>query len=81
MFIDTHAHIYSEEFEEDLDKMIQIAIEEGITDIYMPNIDSSSLDNMLFIQKKYPSCHAMVGLHPCYVKENYKSELQTMEEY
>jgi TatD DNase family protein len=81
MFIDTHAHIYSEEFEEDLDKMIQIAIEEGITDIYMPNIDSSSLDNMLFIQKKHPSCHAMVGLHPCYVKENYKRELQTMEEY
>lgn len=81
MFIDTHAHIYSEEFEEDLDKMIQKANEEGITDIYMPNIDSSSLDNMLQIQKNYPSCHAMVGLHPCYVKENYMSELENMEKY
>lgn len=81
MFIDTHAHIYSEEFEEDLENMIQSALQEGITDIYMPNIDSTSLESMLRIQNEHPSTHAMVGLHPCYVKENYKSELQTMEKY
>jgi TatD DNase family protein len=81
MFIDTHAHIYSEEFEEDLDNMILSSLQQGITDIYMPNIDSTSLDRMLHIQNVYPSTHAMVGLHPCYVKENYKSELQTMEKY
>jgi TatD DNase family protein len=81
MFIDTHAHIYSEEFVEDLDIMIHNAHLQGITDIYMPNIDSSSLDNMLKIQDDHSNCHAMVGLHPCYVKENYKYELKTMEKY
>jgi TatD DNase family protein len=80
MFIDTHAHIYSEEFESDLDQMIVSANNAGVTDIFMPNIDSTSIDRMLSIQEKYKSCHAMIGLHPCYVKDNYLLEIKTMEE-
>ncbi|MBK8885674.1 MAG: hypothetical protein IPN46_03650 [Saprospiraceae bacterium] len=49
---------------------------EGIANIYMPNIDSTSIERMLTISNDHASCHAMIGLHPCYVKENYKTELQ-----
>lgn len=79
MFIDTHAHIYSEEFKDDLENMLANAANSGITDIYMPNIDSTSIDEMMRIATKHKNCHAMMGLHPCYVKENYKEELAIVE--
>ena len=81
MFIDTHAHIYSDEFTEDLTSMLENAFQQGVTDIYMPNIDSTSVDRMLEIQEKHGGCHAMIGLHPCYVKENCREELKIMESH
>lgn len=81
MFTDTHAHIYSEEFKDDLEDILLSAQEKGIKDIYMPNIDSSSIEEMLRIAATYEGCHPLIGLHPCYVKENYKVELQIMEQY
>ena len=75
-FIDTHAHIYAEEFMADLPIILEQAKVNGITKIYMPGIDSDSIDAMLALEKDYPdTCIAMMGLHPCYVKENYISEL------
>ena len=81
MFIDTHAHIYSEEFKDDLENMLTNAAIAGITDIYMPNIDSTSIGEMMRIAEKHKNCHAMMGLHPCYVKENYQDELALVEKY
>lgn len=81
MFIDTHAHIYSEEFKVDFETMLANAISAGVTDIYMPNIDSTSIESMLDIAAKHPECHPMVGLHPCYVKENFLDELRIVEKY
>lgn len=76
MMIDTHCHLYSEEFEQDIDEVISRAKANGVTKFYLPAIDSTSLDAMLALEKKYPNdCFAMMGLHPCYVKENYKEEL------
>lgn len=79
MLIDTHAHIYSEEFMGDFDEILRNAKDEGVSDIFMPNIDSSSIPRMLEIQNHHTECHAMIGLHPCYVKENYQNELKIME--
>lgn len=81
MFIDTHAHIYSEEFTEDIEEMISSARSAGVTDIYMPNIDSTSIEGMLNIGAAHPFCHPMIGLHPCYVKENYEMELKIVEKH
>ena len=81
MFIDTHAHIYSEEFLDDIENIIETAALKKVTDIYMPNIDSTSIDEMLRIAAKHTNCHPMMGLHPCYVKENYKEELQLVQKY
>lgn len=77
---DTHIHLYAEEFSETLDKLLEHAISLGITKFVIPNIDSSSLDAMFTICKKYPkNCFPTLGLHPCYVKANYVEELQTIK--
>lgn len=79
-FIETHAHIYLEEFSQDLDHIVKSAITNGIDKIYMPAIDSSAIESMLAVESAYPNhCIAMMGLHPCYVKDNYKEELTIVE--
>jgi TatD DNase family protein len=74
--IDSHAHIYLSKFKDDLDGVLDNAREAGITKIYMPNIDSKSIDGMLKMEKEYGDfCIPMMGIHPCYINENYKNEL------
>ncbi|MFT3752269.1 MAG: TatD family hydrolase [Paludibacter sp.] len=78
--IDTHSHIYSEEFDTDRTETIQRAKEAGITHIILPNVDSETLPQMLALEAQYPDyCHAAIGLHPTSVKENYKEELALVE--
>lgn len=75
--IDSHAHIYLSEFGQDREQMIARAKSAGIQKIYMPNINSSSIESMLQMEVNYPDfCIPMMGLHPCYVKDDYKSELE-----
>lgn len=74
--IDTHAHLYSEEFQDDIDQVIERAQKIGVSTIYLPAIDSSETASMLKLEEKFPgTCIAMMGLHPCYVKENVADEL------
>lgn len=80
-FIDTHCHLYLPEFAEDIDATMQRAIDIGVEKFYLPAIDSESLTAMLSLEKKYPEkCIAMIGLHPCSVKENYINELKIVED-
>ena len=81
MLVDTHAHIYSEEFIDDLDETIKRAYSLGVTDIIMPNIDSKSVQSMISIADRYSFCHPMIGLHPCHVKADYKNELRIVEQH
>ncbi len=79
-FIDTHAHVYAPELTTDIELVIKNAISTGIEKILMPAIDSASLESMLKVEQQFPNhCIAMMGLHPCYVKENYKEELALVE--
>lgn len=74
--IDTHSHIYSEEFDSDRAEVIARAKAAGITKIILPNVDSESLPRMLQLESEYPGyCFAAIGLHPTSVKENYAEEL------
>lgn len=79
---DTHTHLYSEQFKEDLDFVVQQSIHKGIARLFLPNIDSTSIEGMLELEKKYPdNCFPMMGLHPCSVGENYLDELKIIENW
>ena len=70
---DTHAHLYSEAFEEDREQMMQRALDNGITRFFIPAIDSTYTKAMLELEENYPkNVFLMMGLHPTHVKENYK---------
>lgn len=74
--IDTHSHIYAEEFDADLAEAIQRAKNAGINHIVLPNVDSESLSHMLALEASNPGyCSAAIGLHPTSVNENYRQEL------
>ena len=80
--IDTHAHIYSDEYKDDNQLVINMATEAGVRKIFMPNIDLESIDPMLEMERKYPDiCHAMMGLHPCYIKEGSPDTLKIIEDW
>lgn len=80
MFTDTHTHLYSEEFSEDRDLMIQRALSVGVKRFFIPAIDSSYVDSMYDLEKNYPeNVFLMCGLHPTYTKENYLEELAFVE--
>lgn len=79
--IDTHTHLYAEQFVDDRDEMISRAIANGVDKFFMPNIDSSSIKGMKDLIKKYPEqCYGMMGLHPCSVDEEYQKELLRIKE-
>lgn len=80
IFTDTHTHLYSEEFSEDSNLMLQRAFDNGVTRLFVPSIDSSYTQKMYALEKKYPeNIFLMMGLHPCYVKENYLEEMAHVE--
>jgi len=77
---DTHTHLYSEEFNDDRDEMIQRAMDAGVTRFFIPAIDSTYTQAMYDLEEKYPdNVFLMMGLHPTHVKENYLEELQLVE--
>ena len=79
-WIDTHCHLYANEFDADRTLMINRAIEAGIDKMMLPNIDESSIQFMDSLVNEFPGhCYAMMGLHPGSVKEDYKPILDRME--
>lgn len=82
MYIDTHTHLFSESFDEDRDTVVQRAINAGVTKLLLPNIDVSSIEPMHELAAKFPKhCFSMMGLHPGYVKENWKEQLGIIENH
>lgn len=80
MLIDTHSHIYEEEFREDREEVIERAKAAGIKYIVLPDIDSESRGRMLDLEARHPEMmFPLVGLHPTSVNENYQRELSLME--
>lgn len=80
--IETHAHIYDEAFTDDRDLMLEKAFSEGISEIWMPNCNSETIVGMMALATQYPNqCLPMMGLHPCYVKEDFEKELYIVEEW
>ena len=71
MLVDSHSHLFLEEFAD-----VQRAREAGVTHIFMPNIDSTTIESLLSVCAAYKEfCFPMIGLHPTSVNKNYKKEL------
>jgi TatD DNase family protein len=79
--IETHAHLYAEDFDKDRADMMERAIEAGIESFYMPNIDSESIDAMFEVEVKFNTSHATMGLHPCSVNKYFDKELYIVENW
>lgn len=78
--IDTHSHLFVEDFGEDRDEVMHRAQEAGITHIIMPNIDAASISPMLDTCRAYPTlCYPTIGLHPTEVRENFPQVLSSMK--
>jgi len=81
-FTDTHAHIYLEQFKADLADVMARCAEQQVNSIYLPNIDHTSIDDMLEVEHRYGNtCYAMMGLHPCSVKKDFEKELYIVEDW
>ncbi|MBC7641642.1 MAG: TatD family hydrolase [Flavobacterium sp.] len=77
---DTHTHLYSDDFDIDRKEVIDQAIKSGVTRFFIPSIDSTCSQKMYDLEEQFPeNVFLMMGLHPCYVKQNYLDELQFVE--
>jgi TatD DNase family protein len=80
--IDTHTHLYVNEFDDDLDATIARALENGVEKMFFPAIDSSTHDAMLAVEAKYKNnCFSMIGLHPCSVNQNFLNEINIIKQW
>jgi len=81
MIIDTHSHIYLQEFDEDRGEVILRAKSAGVEHIILPNVDSTTIQPMLDLETSDPDFfHAAIGLHPTSVKDNYQEELALVKQ-
>ncbi len=79
--VDTHTHLYLKDFDNDIDEVIQKAIDIGINHFFIPSINSKYHSRMFDLKNKFPEfIYLMMGLHPNYVKENFEEELSLVED-
>lgn len=77
--IDTHCHIYSSELAGELEAIMNRSAEASVSYVMMPNVDGTTIEAMLEVEKNYPNCLAMMGLHPCSVNGEYREALKEVE--
>lgn len=80
--VDSHSHLFLEEFSEDLPEVMERARKAGVTHIFMPNIDSTTIEPLLKVCASYKDlCYPMIGLHPTSVREDFRQELEVVHRY
>ncbi len=82
ILIDTHSHIYTEEFDEDRSEVVKAALSAGVKRVLLPNVDASSIERMHNTESEFPDvCMAMMGVHPTSIKEDYQKELDIVKHW
>lgn len=73
---DTHTHLYYETDPAKLTELMQRSLDNQVSRLFLPNVDSKSIPLVFGFAEQYPQhCFPMLGLHPCDVKEDFKEEL------
>ncbi|MFW5886240.1 MAG: TatD family hydrolase [Bacteroidota bacterium] len=81
-YIDTHAHLFLEQFDNDREQVVKNAIKQGVGKIILPNVDLSTMEPMLELSKKFPKvCYPAAGIHPTSVKENYLEKIEKIKQW
>lgn len=73
--IDTHTHLFDEAFDEDRDLAYERAVEAGVTRMFLPNIDDTTIDALLDFTGRHEHCYPLIGLHPTSVEADWKERL------
>ena len=79
--VDTHTHLFVEEFDEDRELALIRARQAGVTRFFMPNIDDGSVERMLGLCEAHDDCFPMIGLHPTSVDADWKDRLERVERW
>ena len=80
ILVDTHTHLYLEQFDDDRFEVVQSAVDAGVINMLLPNIDRDSILALKDLHKQFPSnCFPMMGLHPTSVKADYQQDLEWVE--
>ncbi len=80
MLIDTHAHLYTTEFDIDRVDMIHRAMQAGVERIYLPNVDLQSVVRLNDMLELSEVLYPMMGLHPCSVRADFESILEALKQ-
>lgn len=81
VLVDTHAHLYSTQFNADRKEMVQRLKATGVARVFLPNIDEESISPMWELCREWPGIFLpMMGLHPCHVGEDYEEVLDRIQE-
>ena len=80
-FVDTHTHLYVEEFDEDRELTLIRAGEAGVARLFMPNIDDTTVDAMLALCRSHEGCYPMIGFHPTSVDADWKARLAAVRRW
>lgn len=79
--IDTHTHLFAEEFDEDRELAVLRAGEAGVTRLFMPNIDDTTVESLLALCRKHEECCPMIGFHPTSVDTDWMNRLARVKEW
>ena len=78
-FVDTHTHLFVQEFDEDRNCVVQRALDAGVTKLCLPSITEESIPSIMKMCEEHPGvCFPMMGLHPTELGDDYKRTLERM---
>lgn len=79
--IDTHTHIFSSEFNNEVEQVVKRANDDGVKAMVLPAIDSKTHQQLFDICNEFKCCYPAIGLHPTSVDATYKQELDIVDAY
>jgi TatD DNase family protein len=80
-FIDTHTHLYTEDFADDADEVVLRAVNAGAAHLLLPSIDLDSFSSLMDLCRRHPGvCLPMIGMHPTEMPDCPHEALDRMEE-
>ncbi|PTQ92688.1 TatD DNase family protein [Mucilaginibacter yixingensis] len=76
---DTHTHLYYETDPVKRAALMNACFENKVDRLFLPNVDVASMPMVFNLADAYPhNCFAMLGLHPCDVKDDWRQQLETI---